>query len=259
LPETTVVPDVSAIPDAVPRVEPRSTRGNPASYEVAGRRYVVLASAEGVVERGIASWYGPTFHGKNTSSGEVYDMYAMTAAHKTLPIPCYARVTNFSNGRSVIVRVNDRGPFIAGRIVDLSYTAAARLDVLRTGTAFVELEVLTPGSASKGDWPLGVQAAKAPSTPSQTPPGANTAGATTSVAASGIYVQVGAFGNPNNARRLQQQLLSAGIAKVALLPSTDASSLTRVRVGPLTSVADYDALQSRLATLDIRDAVIVRE
>ncbi|MBP7616482.1 MAG: septal ring lytic transglycosylase RlpA family protein, partial [Steroidobacteraceae bacterium] len=138
--------DVAAIPDAVPRAEPRSLRGNPPFYEVFGKRYAVLATAEGHIERGVASWYGPGFHAAQTSTGEPYDMYAMTAAHKTLPLPCYARVTNLANGRSVVVRVNDRGPFVAGRIVDLSYTAAAKLDMLRGGTAFVEMRVITPGT-----------------------------------------------------------------------------------------------------------------
>ena len=137
-------PDRTATPDAVPRVEPRSSHGNPPHYDVNGRRYQVLASAEGYTERGVASWYGPDFHGHNTSSGEPYDMYAMSAAHRTLPIPCYARVTNLANGRSVVVRINDRGPFVANRIVDLSYTAALRLDIVRTGTAFVELRTVQP-------------------------------------------------------------------------------------------------------------------
>jgi rare lipoprotein A len=131
--------DLDNIPDAVPRAEPRSARGNPPYYDVFGQRYAVLPSSEGFVERGVASWYGPNFHGKSTSSGEPYDMYAMTAAHRTLPLPCYARVTNLSNGRSVVVRINDRGPFASNRIIDLSYTAAAKLDMIRPGTAFVEL------------------------------------------------------------------------------------------------------------------------
>src|SRR5262249_13430114 len=102
--------EVETPPDAVPRAEPRSAHGNPPFYDVLGQRYYVLAAADGYVERGVASWYGPTFHGGNTSSGEPYDMYAMTAAHKTLPLPCYARVTNLRNGKSVVVRINDRGP-----------------------------------------------------------------------------------------------------------------------------------------------------
>src|SRR5438045_4219802 len=110
-----------------------------------GRRYFVLTAADGYLERGVASWYGPTFHGGNTSSGEPYDMYGMTAAHKTLPLPTYARVTNLRNGRSVVVRINDRGPFVANRLIDLSYTAAAKLDLVRDGTTLVEVRALTPG------------------------------------------------------------------------------------------------------------------
>src|SRR6186997_1278909 len=140
--------DVLSIPDAVPRAEPRSTRGNPPFYEVFGKRYYVLASSEGHVERGTASWYGPGFHSAATSMGEPYDMYAMTAAHKTLPLPAYAEVTNLSNGRKVVVRINDRGPFVGDRIIDLSYTAAARLDMLLQGTAPVEVRVITPRSGS---------------------------------------------------------------------------------------------------------------
>src|SRR5580700_3939153 len=112
IPPAPLPADIAAIPDAVPRIEPRSRSGNPPFYDVLGRRYTVLGSADGYAERGVASWYGPGFHGVSTSNGESYDMYAMTAAHKTLPLPCYARVTNLSNGRSVVVRINDRGPFV---------------------------------------------------------------------------------------------------------------------------------------------------
>ena len=122
--------------------EPRSTRGNPVYYEVFGKRYYLLATAEGYKERGVASWYGPDFHARPTSSGEPYDMYAMTAAHKTLPIPAYARVTNLSNGRSVVVRINDRGPFVRGRIIDVSRAAAERLGMLRAGVVPVRVEQL---------------------------------------------------------------------------------------------------------------------
>src|SRR5262249_4824092 len=145
-----VPPDVLNIPDAVPKAEPRGTRGNPPFYEVFGKRYAVMASSEGWVERGTASWYGPGFHAASTSLGEPSDMYGMTAAHKTLPIPCYAEVTNLRNGRRVVVRINDRGPFVGDRIIDLSYTAAAKLDMLLQGTAPVEVRVITagPGSAT---------------------------------------------------------------------------------------------------------------
>jgi rare lipoprotein A len=139
--------DVLSIPDAIPRPEPRGTRGNPPFYEVFGKRYYVLASSEGFVERGTASWYGPGFHAAATSMGEPYDMYGMTAAHKTLPLPAYAEVTNLRNGRKVVVRINDRGPFVGDRIIDLSYTAAAKLDMLLAGTAPVEVRVITPGAA----------------------------------------------------------------------------------------------------------------
>lgn len=135
-------PTTQGIPDAVPKVEPRSRYGNPPFYDVFGRRYYVLSSGVAYVERGVASWYGPGFHQVRTSTGEPYDMYAMTAAHKTLPLPAYVRVTNLQNGRSVVVRVNDRGPFVGNRIIDLSYSAASKLDMLRNGTAMVEVRAI---------------------------------------------------------------------------------------------------------------------
>ena len=179
---------LAAIPDAVPRIEPRSLRGNPAMYEVFGKRYFVMASGEGYRERGVASWYGPDFHAKATSSGEPYDMYAMTAAHKTLPLPTYVRVTNVTNGRSIVVRVNDRGPFVGNRIIDLSYTAAHKLDMTRAGTAVVEVEALTPGSLD--DAARGVSAAQ------RTP----------ALAPAPLYLQAGAFGQAANARQLADRL-----------------------------------------------------
>jgi rare lipoprotein A len=137
--------DVSAIPDAVPRHEPyRAANSKP--YTVLGVGYTPLADARGYRERGIASWYGKKFHGKPTASGESYDMYAMTAAHRTLPLPCYVRVRNLENGRSVVVRVNDRGPFLHNRLIDLSYSAAARLGIVDRGTGIVEVEVVGPES-----------------------------------------------------------------------------------------------------------------
>ncbi len=140
--------DPWSVSEPVPKAEPRSRYGNPASYEVFGKRYYVLDSAQGYKERGIASWYGTKFHGRRTSSGEPYDMFAMTAAHKSLPLPSYVRVRNLENGRSLIVRVNDRGPFHPGRIIDLSYTAAVRLGVYAQGSARVEVEALEPGQAA---------------------------------------------------------------------------------------------------------------
>ena len=136
--------DVSHVPDAVPKVEPKSKYGNPKSYVVFGKRYYTKASARGHVEKGLASWYGKKFHGRRTSSGERYNMYAMTAAHKSLPLPTYAEVTNLDNGRSVVVKVNDRGPFHRGRVIDLSYAAARKLGVVRRGTAMVEVRSIDP-------------------------------------------------------------------------------------------------------------------
>jgi rare lipoprotein A len=136
--------EIAAIPDAVPQFEMRSEFGNPDSYQVYGKTYVVLDDATGFKERGRASWYGKKFHGKKTSSGEPYDMFSMTGAHKTLPIPCYARVTNLDTGHSVIIKINDRGPFHDGRVVDVSYAAAVKLDMLGHGSVPVEIEVVTP-------------------------------------------------------------------------------------------------------------------
>jgi rare lipoprotein A len=219
------VPD--AVPDAVPRAEPRAARGNPPFYDVMGRRYVVLATAEGHVEQGVASWYGPDFHGKSTSTGEPYDMYSMTAAHPTLPLPAYVRVTNLQNGRSVVVRVNDRGPFKKNRIIDLSYAAALRLDMVRDGTALVEVRAVMPGGGAPA----------APPVPA------------------GFYAQAGAFGDEGNARRLGERLAAAGLAGVTVMPANvEGRALHRVRVGPVATVAEFDALVERLRGLGIPDA-----
>jgi rare lipoprotein A len=136
-------PDPSSVPDAVPRIEPLSKIGN-APYRVNGVRYVPMKSARGYKENGTASWYGRKFHGRRTSSGETYDMYAMSAAHKSLPLPSYARITNLANNKVVIVRVNDRGPFHGDRVIDLSYAAASKLDYRKTGVAEVLIEAIDP-------------------------------------------------------------------------------------------------------------------
>ncbi|MET0279852.1 MAG: septal ring lytic transglycosylase RlpA family protein [Steroidobacteraceae bacterium] len=229
--------DLDAIPDAVPRLEPRSNRGNPLSYEVFGKRYVLLASAEGYRERGVASWYGPDFHARPTSSGEPYDMYAMTAAHKTLPIPAYARVTNLANGRSVVVRINDRGPFVANRIIDLSYTAAHKLDMTRAGTAFVEVEVITPGSLP--DLARGLAPQPQPT-----------------LASTAMYLQAGAFGVAANAEQLARRLRAAGVAGVTIREPDAAVSLYRVRVGPVADVATFDLLAAQMARLGVGTVLV---
>jgi len=228
-------PAADAIPDAVPRAEPRSAHGNPPFYDVLGRRYYVLATADGYLERGVASWYGPTFHGGNTSSGELYDMYAMTAAHKTLPLPCYARVTNLRNGRNVVVRINDRGPFAANRLIDLSYSAAAKLDMIRDGTTLVEVRALTaavPDVLTR--------------TSAQPPPA--------------LYVQAGAFADQQHAQRLLARLQAAGLERAFIaLPLQNGARLYRVRLGPVDSVAQFDELSARLAALGIPDARLAVE
>ncbi|HLQ12622.1 MAG TPA: septal ring lytic transglycosylase RlpA family protein [Steroidobacteraceae bacterium] len=281
-------PDRVATPDAVPRAEPRSSHGNPPYYDVNGRRYQVLASADGYTERGVASWYGPDFQGHNTSSGEPYDMYGMSAAHRTLPLPCYARVTNLSNGRSVIVRVNDRGPFVANRIVDLSYTAALRLDIVRTGTAFVELrtvqpgEMPTPAAAPPAAPPpaVPVPAVPVPAVPEPTAPEpmapvpaaapampvAESAPAMAPLEAPtapplvALYIQVGAFAEPGNAQRLVKRLRAAGIQQVFTLNSAATGQrLRRVRIGPIASVEDFDRLAARLASLGYPEARLAND
>nr|WP_257644189.1 septal ring lytic transglycosylase RlpA family protein [Luteimonas salinisoli] len=158
------LPDVDAIPEPEVVDEPRSPYGNRSPYRVLGRSYRVLDRPDGFVERGRASYYGNKFHGRRTSNLEVYDMYAFTAAHKSLPLPSFARVTNLENGRSVVVRVNDRGPFHEGRVVDLSWAAAVKLDMHRAGTAQVEVRALSPGENARHDHGAvaGAPAAEAP-------------------------------------------------------------------------------------------------
>lgn len=190
-----VTVDVSHLPEPVPRREPRARHGNMPSYTVLGRRFHVMASAEGFVERGIASWYGYKFHGRHTSSRELYDMCAFTAAHRSLPLPTYVRVTRLDDGRSVVVRVNDRGPFHADRVIDLSYAAAQRIGMVEAGTAQVEVRVL------KGPYDHVAEARPASRTASRPAPAAE----------GPQVVQVGAFGDRLNAERLARQLAEAGL------------------------------------------------
>jgi peptidoglycan lytic transglycosylase len=218
-------PNLAAIPNAVPRIEPRAAHGNPPFYDVDGKRYYVLATAEGYDATGVASWYGPTFDGLRTSDGDRYDMYAMTAAHKTLPLPCYVQVTNLGNGRSVIVKVNDRGPFVANRLIDLSYTAAAKLGMLATGTALVEVRAITPATAA----PL-TRIAESP------PPI--------------LYLQVGAYSLRSNAEHVLLRLRAAGLAGAFIFgPPVARGELYRVRIGPVSGVPEFDRLVARLTAL----------
>lgn len=216
---------------------PRSKSGNPPFYEVYGVRYSVMKSSVGYKERGVASWYGKKFHGRSTSSGERYDMYKMTAAHKSLPLPTIVRVTNLNNGKSIVVRVNDRGPFVKNRIIDLSYSAAIALDMTREGTAMVEVEALTAAKAREKTAP----------SPAGDPPGS-------------MYVQVGAFGEPDNAQRLAQKLNREGVSKVAVhKPSSQEPMIYRVRIGPVGSVVEYDRIVRQVENLAILETQLVIE
>jgi rare lipoprotein A len=260
-------PDVLAIPDAVPRAEPRGTRGNPPFYEVFGKRYYVMAASDGWVERGTASWYGPGFHAASTSLGEPYDMYGMTAAHKTLPIPCYAEVTNLRNGRRVVVRINDRGPFVGDRIIDLSYTAAAKLDMLTAGTAPVEIRVITPGGGPGSAVPPSLPASPPPPVlptaavmPPPPAPAVTVVNAPATRAADAMFIQAGVFSDHENARRRVESLLAAGLELASLdeMPRND-RTLHRVRVGPYASVEEFDLALKRLRALGISDARLLTE
>ncbi len=197
-----------------------------ASYDVSGKRYHVLRDANGYRERGLASWYGHPFHGRRTASGETYDMYALTAAHRTLPIPTDVEVKNPRNGKKVIVRVNDRGPFERDRIIDLSYSAARALGLVHAGTGLVEIRALR----------------------------ATRRGSTT---ARPLYVQVGAYVSPANAARMRERLETAGFDGVLVREgSLGAARLSRVQLGPVASLDASDRLIERLAGLGIPDAFL---
>ena len=246
-----------SVPDAVPRVEPRSASGNPPFYEVFGKRYYVLPSSVGYLERGVASWYGPGFHEVRTSAGEPYDMYGMTAAHKTLPLPAYVRVINLQNGRSVVVRVNDRGPFVGNRIIDLSYTAAAKLDMLRGGTAMVEVRAIDPtapehalGSSAPGP--------AMPSTAALTAAAPPPAAVPTVIAP--LYIQAGAFADPANAERLVAKLRGGGYGSVFVRENDMAGrKMYRVRIGPIADVPEFDRVVAALEHVGVNDARLALE
>ncbi|MHB1352254.1 MAG: septal ring lytic transglycosylase RlpA family protein [Thiobacillus sp.] len=223
--------DLDAVPDAVPRVEPLHRFAN-RTYTALGTTYTPMKERRAYSEEGLASWYGRRFHGKKTASGEPYDMYAMTAAHPTLPIPSYARVTSLANGKSVVVRINDRGPFHSKRVIDLSYTAAHKLGYVKQGSARVRVERLDPESDDGGE----------------------------ALLAQGIYLQVGAFSRADNAlellNRLQRELqLDAGLSRVVLK-----RSLHHVQLGPYPSDAAAHADRARVRErLDLSAVVVRRE
>ncbi len=244
------LPDLERIPDAQPRVEPPSRFGNN-PYVVFGKEYVPERSVRAFRQRGLASWYGRKFHGQRTSSGETYDMYAMTGAHPTLPIPSYARVTSVGSGRSVIVRINDRGPFWPGRVIDLSYTAAWKLGYLEQGSTMVEVETIVPGTD--------VQIAAAG--PASAPPPEPAAPVDVAVTAEsgGLYVQLAAFSARENAEsfRARAALELASLDRPIEIHRKD--GLFRLHVGPYRTRAEAGAAADKLKdTLDVKPHVVVR-
>jgi len=229
------------IPDALPKKEARSKYGNPPSYEVFGKRYYVLNSSQGFVQKGEASWYGTKFHGRRASSGETYDMYAMTAAHKTLPLPTYVEVKNLQNGRTAIVKVNDRGPFHDGRIIDLSYAAATKLGVVASGTAPVEIRALSTTRPERtGQGPAAVE--------------------DNYIDANGkLYVQIAAFSAEENALKMIGELREKKINSARIhVDTVDGKLLYRVRIGPVPTDHVAEKVLAQLKEINLNNAKIIR-
>ena len=265
--------DLASIPDARPKVEPLSRFAN-RPYDALGNHYVPLVSVRPFHQRGIASWYGKRYHGRKTTSGEIYDMYAMTAAHPTLPIPSYARVTNVANGRNVVVRINDRGPFLRGRVIDLSYAAAYRLGIIANGSGEVEVDAIVPGQAeptrsasldsvAASVTPVAPRVApearsispEMPSPPS--PPLPDTVPMATDAppAAPRVFLQLGAFTSRDNAESLRARLSPVEEpSKVLML-----DNLWRLQLGPYRSQDDARSAAERLERMfSLKPLVVVR-
>lgn len=236
--------DVSLLQEPTPREEPRSRYGNRSPYTVLGKKYFVLDSARGYKERGTASWYGTKFHGRSTSSGEIYDMCQFSAAHKTLPVPSYARVTRLDTGQSVIVRVNDRGPFHEGRVIDLSFAAASKLGINRSGTARVEVEAITDGA-----WRSGAGQEQFQQQPAVISADSNEK----------ILLQVASFSNEDNAKVLRKRLNAADIDDVFIEKHRlDGNPVWRVRIGPVKS-AGLPKVQQKLAQIGLKALRVTAE
>ena len=228
--------------DAIPRQEPKSRYGNGPYYQVYGETYKVMGSSYDYQERGVASWYGKKFHGRKTSNQEDYDMYAMTAAHKSLPLPTYVRVRNLSNNKSVVVRVNDRGPFIDNRLIDLSYSAALKLDMVQSGTSLVEVTAISYDQPARKNQPAAQVAVR------EEGPEEN------------IFVQVGAFGEAENARRRIALVRDSGLGPAFVHQDKNSSPrLYLVRIGPIADVLEYDTIVVKLQQLGITETHLVTE
>lgn len=239
--------DVSHVPDAIPKVEPRTSAGNKSPYTVFGSTYTLLEPDAVYAEEGMASWYGNKFHGHQTSNGEIYDMFAMSAAHKTLRIPSYVKVTNLANNKSVIVRVNDRGPFHGGRIIDLSYAAASRLGYTDVGTARVRVEsidvqtwVQHPDQRSTEAYAAAVgEPTRVDAKDLEQP---NSASAENFPLAANTYLQAGAFSSKTSAIEMRNTL--GGLTHYpVLVTQADKNSLYRVRIGPILDNVDLVQLR----------------
>jgi rare lipoprotein A len=262
--------------DAEAAVETAPRRQAAGSYVVFGKRYYIEASSSGHFEKGLASWYGRKFHGRPTSSGERYDMYQLTAAHKSLPLPTYAQVTNLANGRSVLVKVNDRGPFVEDRVIDLSYAAAQKLEMIHSGVAMVEVRavdsleaadegavLLAGGAAAEGAMAnaaptgeaAGAEAVGADAQPQQL--ASAVAGATDAKPTAGtegkLFVQAGQFGNRNSAEGLRRRLLDHLAEQVQVRVGDDPLSRYEVAIGPLASPAQAEDISKQLVALGVTE------
>ena len=244
-------PDLDRIPDAQPRAE-RLNRFANNPYQALGKDYVPLRVGTGYRERGVASWYGRRYHGQKTSSGETYDMYAMTAAHPTLPIPSYARVTNLANGRTVVVRINDRGPFLSDRLIDLSYVAAYKLGYVQAGSAQVEVETVTADSA-----PL-VTAAVQPPAPLAEPAPA-VAPLPVSTGPAGVFLQLGAFSVRDNAEQFRAKIYKELAWLTDSMQVNAQGGMYRLQLGPYRTQEDARVMAERIrAELNLQPVVLVR-
>lgn len=224
------VPDETVIP---PQVDQNNIEN---FYVIDGRRYAVMRSSVGFNESGIASWYGDPFHGRKTSNGETYDMYKLTAAHKHLPLPSYVEVTNALNGKSAVLRVNDRGPFVGDRVIDLSFAAAQALDIVNSGTAPVNIRGLD--ELNKAEDQKRIASPERPA-----------------------YIQIASFSDSNNAYRYHQQLLNQGISNSRVFSTTTENNqlVYRTQVGPLKSGDEYDQAIKQLSSLGINKTILIRE
>ena len=249
--------NLDAIPDAIPRAEPLNKFANN-PYSVLGRDYVPMRVLAPYTARGLASWYGKKFHGQKTSSGEPYDMYGMTAAHATLPIPSYVRVTNPANGKSVVVRVNDRGPFHPDRIIDLSYTASWKLGLVGNGSGLVAVDSVLPGQQTLI---AGAMSQSDPAKEVANSPKTSGDEALPEVSDThGTWLQLGAFGNRDNAEALKSKMESElGSLGEKLVVVQAAGKIYRLQLGPWSNADEVRRIAENLAeTLEIKPVVVQR-